>query len=48
MRFEKAYKAATKEFSDYERDIPAPYMRGSFQLAAKPERAEIAVTALGF
>ena len=48
MRFEKAFKAAGKQFSDYERGVPAPYMRGSFYLAAKPENAEITITAFGF
>lgn len=48
MRFETTFKAATKEFSDYDTYVPAPYMRGTFCLKALPERAEITVTALGF
>ncbi len=48
MRFENVFKAATREYSDFERDVPAPYIRGSFTLKLRPKQAEIAVTALGF
>lgn len=48
MQFEKAYVAATKEFSDFDRDVPAPYLRGSFVLKKLPKSAEIVITAFGF
>lgn len=48
MPFEKIFRAASKEFSGYEKDVPAPYMRGSFFLESVPKSAEISITALGF
>lgn len=48
MQFEKAYVAATEEYSDYDRDVPAPLLRGTFLLKKLPKRAEIVITALGF
>ena len=40
--------AATAEYSDYGRNVPAPYMRGSFTLESIPQTASFTVTALGF
>lgn len=48
MRFEKSYVAATAEFSDFNKSVPAPYMRGSFELKKFPKKCEITITALGF
>ena len=48
MRFEKSFIAATEEYSDYNKRVPAPYIRGSFDLKKCPETAEITITALGF
>ena len=48
MRFEKSFIAATEEYSDYNKRVPAPYIRGSFNLKKCPKAAEITITALGF
>lgn len=48
MRFEKSYVAATTEFSDFGKCVPAPYMRGSFGLTKIPQKCKITITALGF
>lgn len=48
MRFEKSFIAATEEYSDYNKRVPAPYIRGSFDLKKCPKAAEITITALGF
>lgn len=48
MRFEKSFLAATEAYADYDRIIPAPYIRGCFKLKEMPEKAEITITALGF
>ncbi len=44
----KKFISATKEYADWEREVPAPYMRKSFELTALPECATLTVTALGF
>ncbi len=31
MKFETAFLSATKEFSDVNRQVPAPYMRAAFR-----------------
>lgn len=49
MRFEKTFICATKEYSDFDKDVPAPYMRGVFALGDENiENAKIRITALGF
>lgn len=45
---EKSFIAATKEYSDYYRNVPAPYIRGTFTLEGMPKKSEIVITALGF
>ena len=37
MRFEKSFIAATEEYSDYNKRVPAPYIRGSFDLKKCPK-----------
>ena len=44
----KKFVSATLEYSDWEREVPAPYMRRSFELASIPECATLTVCALGF
>lgn len=48
MRFEKIYKTATKAYSDFHQNVPAPYMRDVFRLKELPKESKITVTALGF
>ena len=48
MTAQKRFIAATTEYSDYGKNVPAPYMRGAFQLKKIPKAARLRVTALGF
>ena len=49
MRFENTFICATKEYSDFDKDVPAPYMRGAFALGDENiANAKIRITALGF
>ena len=48
MRFESTFIAATREFADYDKIVPAPYMRAAFTLNKAPQSARISITALGF
>ena len=48
MRFESTFIAATREFADYDKIVPAPYMRAAFTLTKAPQSARISITALGF
>ena len=48
MKFETAFLSATREFSDVNRQVPAPYMRAAFTLNKAPQSARISITALGF
>lgn len=48
MYFSMPFIAATKEFADYDREVPAPYLRGKFALKKLPSSAKLTVTALGF
>lgn len=43
-----SFISATREYADYDRLVPAPYIRKSFFLKKKPEKAEVTVSALGF
>ncbi len=40
--------AATREYSTYEKHIPAPYLRKTFTFNKKPDSAEVLVSGLGF
>lgn len=44
----KHFIKATEEYCTLDKWVAAPYMRRAFNLAAKPERAEISVCGLGF
>lgn len=48
MKLSNKFIKATNEFSSFEKFIPAPYFRRSFQLDFKPEHAEITICGLGF
>ena len=44
----KQFICATRECCDFAHHVPAPYLRRSFVLDCKPERAELRVCGLGF
>ena len=46
--FSKNFIAATKEYSEYGKHIPAPYLRKSFTAKAKVRQATVTVCGLGF
>ena len=46
--FSKNFIAATKEYSEYGKHIPAPYLRKSFTAKAKVRYATVTVCGLGF
>lgn len=48
MRFERTFKAAGTEYADYDKMVPAPYLRGTFGLNGAPESVRIRITAAGF
>ncbi len=48
MNFPTRFIAASREYCDFDRHIPAPYIRRSFELEAKPAKAEILICGLGF
>lgn len=48
MKFSTAFVSAGKEYSTFEKHIPAPYFRKSFVLDEAVSSAEITVTGLGF
>lgn len=48
LDFSNKFVCATREYTTYEHHVSAPLMRHSFNLCAKPDRAEILITALGF
>ncbi len=48
MKFSTQFISASKEFSTYTDFVPAPYIRKSFELTFKPEKAEMLVCGLGF
>ena len=48
LTFPKQFFCATKEYSTYEKHIPAPIFRKSFTLEAMAEDAEILISGLGF
>ncbi len=48
MRFSKSFICAGKEYSTWEKHIPAPYFRKEFVIEDEIEFSEITVTGLGF
>ena len=48
MHFERTFKAAGTEYADYDKMVPAPYLRGTFGLNGAPESVRIRITAAGF
>lgn len=42
------FVSAGEEYCDFDRRVPAPYMRGTFLLEKEAENAFITITALGF
>ena len=48
MNFPKQFIGASHEYADYDRQVPAPYLRRRFSLKQKPESAEILISGLGF
>ncbi len=47
-RFPAEFYAATEEYNTFEKHVPAPYLRQSFNLSDRPEKAVILICALGF
>lgn len=48
MLFSGKFISATSEFSDYDKHVPAPYIRKAFSLQESPKSAEITICGLGF
>ena len=48
MKLSEKFIKATNELSDFDKIIPAPYFRKSFELDFVPEMAEITICGLGF
>lgn len=48
MDYSKNFIAATKEYSEYNKQVPAPYIRKTFELDFTPDKAELLVCGLGF
>ncbi|MBE6551349.1 MAG: hypothetical protein E7665_04360 [Ruminococcaceae bacterium] len=49
MKFSKIFAAATREYNDFEKFVPAPYMRKNFDCIGKAvSKAEITVCSSGF
>ena len=48
MKFSERFIKASREMCDFDRHVPAPYIRKSFMLDMEPERAEITICGLGF
>ncbi len=48
MHFERTFRAAGTEYADYDKMVPAPYLRGTFGLNGAPESVRIRITAAGF
>ncbi len=44
----KKFVSATLEYADWEREVPAPYMRRCFELEGLPDSASLTVCGLGF
>ena len=48
MKFSGRFITASREMCDFDRHVPAPYIRKTFTLEMEPEQAEITVCGLGF
>lgn len=48
MNFPKQFISASYEYADYERQVPAPYIRKAFHLKELPKSASLLITGLGF
>ncbi len=48
MKFSARFIKAPQELCDFDRHVPAPYLRKTFTLETEPARAEITVCGLGF
>lgn len=48
MKFPERFICAGENYADYDRIVPAPYLRRSFYLDKKPEEAGLTITGLGF
>lgn len=48
MNFPSHFISATKEYADFDHQVPAPYLRKKFTLKAAPKKAELLITGLGF
>ena len=48
MNFPKQFIGASHQYADYDRQVPAPYLRRSFFLTQKPKITNILVSGLGF
>ena len=48
MKLSRQFITASREMCGFDRHIPAPYIRKTFELEMEPEQAEITVCGLGF
>jgi len=48
MKLSRQFVSAGREYSTFQKHIPAPYMRRSFTVDKMPEKAEITITGQGF
>ena len=48
MQYSARFIKATRELCDFDRHVPAPYIRKAFSLDFEPEQAEITICGLGF
>ena len=48
MKFSDHFIAASRDFCTFERHVPAPCLRRTFELKSQPARAEITVCGMGF
>ena len=48
QEFPMQFISASTEYADFDRQVPAPYIRKKFTLDRMPEEAELLITGLGF
>ena len=48
MKLSTRFIKATEEICDFDRPVPAPYIRKTFTLETEPQQAEITICGLGF
>jgi alpha-L-rhamnosidase len=48
MEFSRKFISATTEYCTYEKYVPAPYIRKSFNITSDIKNAEITICGLGF